>query len=61
MIVLSREEMEGIVINDNVVVTILRIQDDEVQLGIEAPVGMPVHRKEVHKAMKDRGLPTNVG
>ena len=61
MIVLSRKEMEGVVINDNVVVTVLLIQDDEVQLGIEAPVGMPMNRKEVHEAMKNRGVPTNVG
>jgi carbon storage regulator len=61
MIVLSRKETESVLISDNVVVTVLCIQDDEVQLGIEAPVGMPVHRKEVHEAMKNRGLPANVG
>ena len=47
MIVISREQNQGIVINDNVIVTVIEILDDKVRLGIECPKEMPVHRREV--------------
>ncbi len=53
MLVLSRKQKESILINENVVVTVLSIQGDRVRLGIEAPREIPVHRKEVHEAIKN--------
>ena len=47
MLVLSRKQTESIFINGNVVVTVLSIQGDKVWLGIEAPTGMPVYRREL--------------
>lgn len=52
MLVLSRKKNEQIVIDQNVVVTIVQIRGDKVRVGIEAPEDVPVHRKEVHEAMK---------
>mgnify|MGYP001114266879 CR=1 FL=1 len=48
MLVLSRRLMESICIQDDVVVTVLSIQGNKVQLGIQAPREMPVHRREVY-------------
>ena len=47
MLVLSRKKSESIVINDNVVITIVEVRGDKVRLGIQAPREIPVHRKEV--------------
>jgi carbon storage regulator len=47
MLVLSRKIGERIHINDDVVITVIRIQGDKVRLGIEAPRIIPVHRAEV--------------
>ena len=47
MLVLSRKLNESIVINENVVVTVLGVQGGRVRLGIEAPGEIPVHRQEV--------------
>lgn len=47
MLVLSRKKSESIVINDNVVITIVEVRGDKVRLGIQAPREVPVHRKEV--------------
>jgi len=47
MLVLSRKENESIVIDENIVVTVVEIRGDKVRLGIEAPRDVPVHRKEV--------------
>lgn len=51
MLVLSRKKDESIVINDNIVVTIVEIRGDKVRLGIDAPRDVPVHRQEVLDAI----------
>lgn len=45
MLVLSRKENEQIVIDGNVVVTVLDIRKGRVRLGIDAPRHVPVHRE----------------
>ena len=52
MLVLSRKKNESIVIDDNIVITIIEIRGDKVRLGIEAPREMSVHREEVYEAGK---------
>ena len=52
MLVLSRKKNEQIVIDDNVVVTVVQIRGNKVCLGVEAPKDVPVHRKEVHEVTK---------
>lgn len=47
MLVLSRKKSESIVINDDVVITVVEVRGDKVRLGIQAPREVPVHRKEV--------------
>ncbi|MFY9255695.1 MAG: carbon storage regulator CsrA [Fuerstiella sp.] len=51
MLVLSRKKSESIVINDDVVITVVEIRGDKVRLGIQAPRNVPVHRKEVIEAI----------
>ena len=58
MLVLSRKQKESIFIDDHIVVTVLSIQGDRVQLGIDAPREMPVHRQEVHERIQNGGVPT---
>ena len=57
MLVLSRKKNESIVINDNIVITVVEIRGDKVRLGIEAPREIPVHRSEVHAAIQKDGPP----
>ena len=52
MLVLSRKRNEQIVIDKNIVLTVVQIRGDRVRVGIEAPGDVPVHRKEVHEAIK---------
>ena len=47
MRIISRSLNEGLVIDDNVRVTILEIQRQRVRLGIETPNQAPYYREEV--------------
>ncbi|HEX9059539.1 MAG TPA: carbon storage regulator CsrA [Clostridia bacterium] len=47
MLVLTRKKGESIVISDNIEVTVIDVQGDQVRLGIKAPKSVSVHRKEV--------------
>ena len=47
MLVLSRKLGERIVINGNIVVTIVKVDRNQVRVGIEAPKDVPVYREEI--------------
>jgi len=51
MLVLSRKKNESIVINNDIIVTVVEIRGDKVRLGIVAPKEVPVHRQEVFEAI----------
>ncbi len=47
MLVLSRKLGEKIVINGNIVVTVVKIDRNQIRIGIEAPSDVPVYREEI--------------
>jgi carbon storage regulator len=47
MLVLSRKLNEKIVINGNITITVVKIDRNQVRLGIEAPGEIPVYREEI--------------
>ena len=47
MLVLSRKLNEKIVIDGGIVVTVVKIDRNQVRLGIEAPGHIPVYREEI--------------
>jgi carbon storage regulator len=54
MLVLSRKKNESIVIDDNIVITVVEVRGDKVRLGIQAPKEIPVHRSEVYEAIHNQ-------
>ena len=55
MLVLSRKLNEKIIIDGNIYLTVLRIQGNQVRLGIEAPGHIGIFREELGTAPFDRG------
>jgi carbon storage regulator len=49
VLVLTRKVGERIHIGNSIVVTVVRIQNDKVRIGIEAPPQVAVHREEVFR------------
>jgi len=54
MLVLSRTAGETIVINNDITITITRIDRSRVAVGIEAPANVPVVRGELLKKRRDK-------
>jgi carbon storage regulator len=51
LLILTRKRNERIMIGDSVEVVIVDIRGEQVQLGINAPKDVPVHRREVYDAI----------
>jgi carbon storage regulator len=52
MLVLSRKLNESIIIDGNVTVSVLRVDNDNVRIGVDAPLEIPVMRKEIYEEIK---------
>jgi len=60
MLVLSRKVNEKVMVGDDIVITIVKIDRNQVRIGIEAPGHVPVYREEIlpanwHADSKDDG------
>jgi carbon storage regulator len=53
MLVLSRKLNEKIVINGDIVVTVVKIDRNQIRIGIEAPGHVPVYREEILPMARD--------
>ena len=54
MLVLSRKLNEKIVIDGNITITVVKIDRNQVRIGIEAPGDVPVYREEILPLSYDR-------
>lgn len=53
MLVLTRKKNESIIINDNIEITIVDVQGEQVRIGINAPKSVSVYRKEIYLEIQE--------
>ena len=56
MLVLSRLPGQSIMIGDGIEITVVSVRPDKVRIGIRAPQGIPVHRKEIFDEIQQANL-----
>ena len=61
MLVLSRKLGEKIVIGDNIVVTVVKIDRNQIRIGIEAPQEVPVYREEISPTRVEKDEKSTAG
>lgn len=54
MLILSRNKGQKIMINDNIVLSVIEINGDQVRIGIEAPSNVSIYREEIYEAIKQQ-------
>ena len=61
MLILTRRINETLIIGDDVKITVLNIQGNQVRIGIDAPKSVSVHREEIYnKIQEEKGVVADV-
>lgn len=53
MLILTRKKDESIIIDDNIKIKVIDIDSNRIQLGIDAPKSISIHREEVYKEIQE--------
>jgi carbon storage regulator len=56
MLILSRKPSEAIVVGNDVIVKVLRVNRNKVQLGIQAPPKVRVNRQEIYERVVNQNV-----
>lgn len=53
MLIITRKKGDSLMIGDDIEITISKIEDGSVKIGIQAPKEIIILRKELYEAVKD--------
>lgn len=61
MLILSRKKGESIIIDDNIVLSVVDVCGENVKIGIDAPRSVAIYRSEVYEEIKKANLASVIG
>jgi carbon storage regulator len=61
MLVLSRKPLQSIMIGSDIKITVVRVERNQVRIGIEAPQGVTILREELVQLASDDGGAATAG
>lgn len=53
MLILTRKLGESVIIGDNIKITVVEVNKQQIKLGIDAPKNIIVHREEIYDRIKE--------
>ena len=53
MLVLTRKKDEKIIIDDDIVITVVEMDNNTVKIGIDAPEDIEIHREEIYRQIEN--------
>ena len=56
MLILTRKAGESLYLGDNIKVTVLKVQGNQVKLGFDIPEDLTVYREEVYLRIREENL-----
>lgn len=56
MLVLTRKSDESIKLGDDITITIVEVKGNSVRIGIEAPAGLRIYRRELYDKIKEENI-----
>ena len=56
MLILTRKAGESLYLGDDIKVTVLRVQGNQVKLGFDIPRNLTVYREEIYLRIKEENL-----
>ncbi|MFN8457145.1 MAG: carbon storage regulator CsrA [Anaerolineae bacterium] len=56
MLVLGRKTNQSVMIGDDIIITILAVDGDQVKIGIQAPAQVTILRQELYETVKQENL-----
>ncbi len=56
MLVLTRKSGEGIRIGDDIRIVVVEVKENQVKIGIEAPLELTVHRDEIYEKIQQENI-----
>jgi len=61
MLVLTRKKGQALMIGQDIELSIIDIQGDQVRIGINAPKSVTIHRKEIYEEIRKENLSAAAG
>ncbi len=58
MLCLTRKRDEKIIIGNNIEITVIKIEGNQVMLGIKAPQEVAIYREEIYREIEEENIAT---